>query len=204
MTSNAIHRWPSGERPVYFATPGAWEILHLVSQETLKPADVRQALATRSTRDIRGAYFLTRELHELRRREVLVQGDDDGRAARIRARNALRRAFEDTRLREEANRREHEIAPILEDIRAHPPTRPGRRLKTPREVLSLASSTQSLAVRLRLLVEVRVEDLEAGIDHLRPYAASESSAGRWPGGPEGRQLLWVLEQAVLLLKDLTA
>lgn len=202
MGPDAIDCWPGGERPTYFATPGAWVVLRLLDRQGLKPIEKLRLLESHSTRDLRGAYFLTRDLGELRRREVLVSGGDAGRAERIGARNLLRRAFNHARMQEEERQLEADAAASLSGIRAAPPARLGHRQKSIRQVLDLACAAQPLSARLRLLLEVRPIDLEAGAARIRALPPGRHIHGRWPGSHERRQILRLLELAGAFLQDL--
>ncbi|MDP2360616.1 MAG: hypothetical protein Q8O14_07670 [bacterium] len=201
MRVDAIDRWPGGAQPLFFATPEAWEILHLLDRRGLSMNEKLQRLAPYSMRDIRGAYFLTRERGALQRRETLVFGEDRGRADRISARNALRRAFCQAQAMEEAAQLEREAESILEQVRASPPAKVGHRIKSARQVLALASSLQPLPVRLQLLMEVRVEDLAAGIARLQALTPGRFIHARWPTPHERHMTTRALELAIGLLAE---
>lgn len=203
MASHAIDRWPSGERPLYHATPGAWEILQLLDRPGMRISAQLALLVPFSTRDLRGAYALTRDLEELRRREILVTGEDDGRALRISVRATLRRAFHQAQLVEESAQLELEAPAILDAIRAAPPVERDTYLRTVRQVLDMAAAAQPLPVRLRLLLAVRREDLAAGAARLHDLPPGRYIHGRWPSVHERQQLLRVLELTLALQQDLT-
>lgn len=127
-----------------------------------------EKLASYSPRDLRGAYHLTRNLEELRRRDLLVEGEDAGRACRIRARNLLRRAFRQARLVEEAERFVLEREALAREILAAPPNPRGYRFRSRVQVLRLATSDKPLMVKARQLLEVRRDDLATARDSLQP------------------------------------
>jgi hypothetical protein len=196
MAGESIDRWPSGERPVYFATPRAWELLHVLESRDPRQPEVQEALAGSSLRDVRGAYFLTRDLAALRRREVLVEGDDEGRARRIQVRNILKRAYRDLWLQGEGARREREAVLVQQALRERPPTRPGWRRLTPPQVLTLARSLQPLELRVRRLLELDPGLLREVRDQLAALATAAQPNPRWPHGPQAEHLAWVLGVAI--------
>ena len=166
MKTDELHRWPQGERPGSYGTPGAWEILDLLDRRQLRAATLLERLAACSTRDLRGAYHLTRNLEELNRRTMLVEGEDAGRARRISARNLLRRAFRQARLVEEAQDLAHQREALAREILADPPDPRGYRIRSGVQVLRLASSELPLPIKARRLLEVRRKDLAAARDSL--------------------------------------
>jgi len=196
MASESIDRWPSGERPVYFATPRAWELLHVLEGQDPRRPEVQAVLAAASLRDLRGAYFLTRDLATLRRREVLVEGDDDGRARRIQVRHFLRRAYRDLWLQGEGERREREATLVRQALREQPPARPGWRRLTPPQVLALARSLQPLERRVRLLLELDHGLLREVQAQLTALATAPHPKPRWPHGHQAGHLAWVLDLAI--------
>lgn len=166
MKQDVLHRWPRGQRPATYGTPGAWEILDLLDRRQLGVATLLERLAGFSIRDLRGAYHVTRNLEELRRRAVLVEGEDAGRASRIRARNLLRRAFRQARLMEEAEQLACEQEALTREILAAPPAPRGYRIRSLVQVLRLATSDKPLPVKARQLLEVRRDDLAGARDSL--------------------------------------
>lgn len=161
MKQDDLHRWPRGERPASYGTPGAWEILDLLDRRQLGVATLMERLARYSARDLRGAYHLTRNLEELHRKTVLVEGEDAGRASRISARNLLRRAFRQARLAEEAEQLLHQQEALAQEILAAPPAPRGYRIRSLVQVLRLATSDKPLPMKTRQILEVRLDDLAA-------------------------------------------
>jgi hypothetical protein len=203
MASDAIDRWPAGERPTFFATPGAWEILQIVEREALSLGARLQLLAPYTTRDLRGAYFLTRDLAALQRRQVLADGEDAGRAARIRARNLLKRAFAGAHLKESASQAAGDLDEVRAQLRASPPVRAGYLVKSVRQVLALAASGHPLSIRMRRLLAVRQEDLRRAAAHIEALAPGRFLYPSWPTPEEREHLLQVLALASALLEERT-
>ncbi|MDP2361997.1 MAG: hypothetical protein Q8O14_14815 [bacterium] len=202
MPTDAIDRWPSGERPAFFATPGAWEILQLLDRQALSLDEKLGRLQPFSTRDIRGAYFLTRQRHELAARDLLVSGEDSGRAERISARNLLRRAFVQAQAQEEAAQLAREFETIIEQVRASPPAVLGDRIRSVHQVCILASAAQPLPLRLQLLMEVQADCLAAAADVLQSLADGQTVIGSWPRPLERDQALRLLDAAMALQREI--
>lgn len=202
MSFEGIDRWPGGQRPVFFATPGAWDILHILDHQDMSLGEALGLLAPYSLRDLRGAFFLTRDLDQMQRRATLVSGADRGRARRIRARLILRRAYASAQMLEEAERLTAETSAILDQVRADLPATCGYRVKTARQVLALAGSAQPLLVRLRLLMEVRLLDLTCGAARLEALAPGQFIHGRWPTEHERQMTLRTIALASGLLSEL--
>jgi len=200
--SDAIDHWPSGERPVYFATADAWRILEIVERDTLSN-DARLTLLTPfATRDIRGAYFLTRDRAALARQHVLMSGVDRGQTARGSARILLRRAFERVRLREAAAQMECERESIRAHFKASPPPCVGYRHRSTRRALDLATSRQPLLIRVRKLLELQPGVLRSAAAALRDPASTRVLYPRWPTADEREQVAGILDLALDLLQDL--
>ena len=202
MKADELHRWPQGERPGSYGTSGAWEILDLLDRRQLSAATLLERLAAYSTRDLRGAYHLTRNLEELSRRAMLVEGADAGRARRISARNLLRRAFRQARLVEEAQELTHQREDLAREILADPPEPRGYRIRSVVQVLRMATSELPLPIKARRLLEVRREDLAAARDSLAD-AGSDGQAS--PAGMrelEREGILQLLGWALDLLDQL--
>ena len=166
MKTDELHRWPQGERPGSYGTPGAWEILDLLDRRQLSAATLLEGLAAYSTRDLRGAYHLTRNLEELNRRAMLMEGTDAGRSRRISARNLLRRAFRQARLVEEAQVLARQREALAREILADPPEPRGYRIRSVVQVLRMAISELPLPIKARRLLEVRRVDLVTALDSL--------------------------------------
>lgn len=197
MKQDALHRWPRGERPASYGTPGAWEILDLLERRQLGVATLMERLAGYSTRDLRGAYHLTRNLEELHRKSVLVEGEDAGRARRIRARNLLRRAFRQARLAEETEQLVHQQEALAREILAAPPAQRGYRIRSLVQVLRLATSDKPLKVLARQLLEVRRVDLAAARDGLQALdpdkRVRQAGISELEGDRIQRLLTWALD-----------
>ena len=197
MKQDALHRWPRGERPASYGTPGAWEILDLLERQQLGVATLMERLAGYSTRDLRGAYHLTRNLEELHRKSVLVEGEDAGRARRIRARNLLRRAFRQARLAEETEQLVHQQEALAREILAEPPAQRGYRIRSLVQVLRLATSDKPLKVLARQLLEVRRVDLAAARDGLQALdpdkRVRQAGISELEGDRIQRLLTWALD-----------
>ena len=204
MHEDVIHRWPSGTRPRYYATPRAWALLDLMNREGRWGPDLERALEVASLRDVRGAYFLTRDLDGLRQRKVLTDGPDAGRQKRIRIRRALTRAFGEKRLRREQENRSREVERLLRHWMATPPARVGWRLRTPWQAVHVAMQPWSLETRLGLLAEMSEGSLAGGVAALRERKRHGREARRWPVGEPADAAQGLLEAASSLVRGLAA
>lgn len=204
MGSDAIDHWPAGERPVYFATEAAWRILEIVARDALSHDARLELLMPYATRDIRGAYFLTRDRAALIRQQVLMSGVDAGQAARICARNLLRRAFERASLREAATRMERERGSIRAHFKASPPPVVGYRHRSTRQALDLATSRQPLLIRVRKLLELKPGVLACAAAAIRDPASCRILYPRWPTAEEREQVAGILDLALDLLQEIAS
>ena len=204
MHEDVIHRWPSGTRPRYYATPRAWALLDLMNREGRLGIDVEDALGAASLRDLRGAYFLTRDLEALRRRELLTNGSDAGRQHRIRIRRALIRVFNQKRGQRDDARRDHQVKQLMRTWMATPPARVGWRLRTPWQAVHVAMQLWSLETRLGLLVEMSEGSLAGGVAALRERKRHGRAARRWPVGASADAAQGLLEAASGLVRGLAA
>lgn len=200
MLPDGLRDMPSGSR--FQETPAAWEILVILDRQLLPISQMLEQLSGFSAADLHAAYWLTRRRAELARRGLLVDGEDAGRAARIRARNILARAHHQSRMVEQSMLLEDELRAVLEEIRGSPPASIGTHLRSPLQVLALAGSTQPLPVRLRRLLAVHPDRLEAA--RLRLLALPDQAwlRGRWPSRLERPHMRMVIEQALRLQREL--
>jgi hypothetical protein len=194
---------PHGRRAAYRETRAAWEILAILDRELLPIDQMLERLAGFQVEDLRAAYWLTRRRAELIRRRILVDGEDDGRAARIRARNILARARKQSAVEEEGHQLEEEARSVMAAIRGSPPPSIGIHAKSSIQVLLLAGAPQPLTVRLRRLLSVRPTDLAAAHDRLAKLPADAWLRKGWPSRLERPHMLRVLELAKELQGELT-
>ncbi|MFA7331084.1 MAG: hypothetical protein WC326_08430 [Candidatus Delongbacteria bacterium] len=194
----------AGPSRVYLETPAVWEILAILDREALPMETVLEHLAGFRWEDLQSAYWLTRRRADLQRRQVLVDGDDVGRAARIRARNYLTRAVQQTLMVERSRMLEEEAAAIVALVRGSPPPHIGAHLRSVIQVLVLAGSPQPLTVRLRRLLAVTPQRLEEALQRLLALPAHAQLRRAWPSRLERPLMAWVLEQAIHLQRELLA
>ena len=187
---------------VFYETPEAWEILEILDRQMLDIGTMLGLLARFSSRDLHAAYGLTRRQAELERRRILVDGEDAGRAARIRARNILARAHQQNLLAERTNRGDEEAQRVVDDIRGSPPTSIGTHLRSPHQVLILAGSTQPLPVRLRRLLAVQPERLSEALQRLQALPHDAWLRSGWPSRQERPLMRRLLELAIQLQREL--
>ena len=189
---------------IYHETPAAWEILAILDRKLLPIDTMLEMLAGFHSSDLHAAYWLTRRHAELESRNILVNGDDAGRANRIRARNILARACHQNLMVERTQLLEEESSAVMEAIRGSPPAIIGTHLRSILQVLVLAGSTQPLSVRLRRLLAVRPMKLEDAQQRLLGLPPDAWLRKGWPSRLERPHMVWVLKQAIQLQKELLA
>ncbi|MFA7329838.1 MAG: hypothetical protein WC326_02075 [Candidatus Delongbacteria bacterium] len=204
MPSDGVGGRLAGPGRVYLETPAAWEILAILDRKILPMESMLELLAGFKSEDLQAAYWLTRRRADLERRQVLSDGAADGRAARIQARNILVRAAQQNLMIERSRLLAEEAGAILEEVRGSPPPLIGTHLRSVIQVLVLAGSPQPLLVRLRRLLAVRPIKLEEALQRLRGLPPSAWLRSGWPSRLERPHMAWVLEQAILLQKELLA
>lgn len=200
MLPDGLRDMPSGSR--FQETQAAWEILAILDRQLLPISQMLEQLSGFTSTDLHAAYWLTRRRAELARRGLLVDGEDAGRAARIRARNILARAHHQRRMVEQSMLLEDDLHAVLEEIRSNPPANIGTHLRQPLHVLALAGSTQPLSVRLRRLLAVHPNQLEAARQRLVALPDQAWLRGRWPSRLERPHMRMVIEQALRLQREL--
>lgn len=187
--------------PTFKAAPAAWEILALLQQRMLPIHEMLETLAGHRPEDLRAAYWLTRRQADLARRQLLVNGEDAGRAARIRARNILARAYRQAVVVDERVRLEAELQDVLARIRRDPPPAQGTHLRSPMQALQLAGAPQPVEVKLRRLVAIRPDGLAAALERLRGLAPDGWLRRGWPSRDERPVMIRVLEVALQLQRE---
>jgi hypothetical protein len=188
----------------YHETPEAWEILAILDRQLLPIDKMLELLSGFRAADLHAAYWLTRRREELGRRHILVDGEDAGRAARIRARQILSRAKAQMEMVEQTSLLEDEFRAVLEEIRAGPPLHIGTHMRPALQVLALAGSAQPLSVRLRRLLAVHPERLEAARARLAALPDTAWLRGRWPSRLERPHMRLVMDKATQLQRELLA
>ena len=197
---------PDGLRGIrggdYYETPEAWEILVILDRQMLDIGTMLGLLARFSSRDLHAAYGLTRRHAELEQRHILVDGEDAGRAARIRARNILARAHHQNQMAERSCLLDEEARQVVADIRGSPPTSIGTHVRSIHQVLILAGSPQPLHVRLRRLLAVQPDQLAGALRRLVELPDGACLRKGWPSRQERPHMRMVLEQALRLQREL--
>ena len=199
---------PDGLRGIrggtFYETHEAWEILEILDRQMLDIGTMLGLMGRFTSRDLHAAYGLTRRHAELERRSLLVDGEDAGRAARIRARNILARARHQSLMVEQSQLLEEESRAVLEAIRGSPPAVIGTHLRSVLQVLMLAGSTQPLPVRLRRLMAIHPGRLNEARERLLDLPDNAWLRGRWPSRLERPHMRRVMEQATQLQRELLA
>lgn len=204
MTPDGLRGQPSTGASRYHETPEAWEILAILNRQLLPIDAMLGLLAGFRSADLHAAYWLTRRHAELEARDILVGGLDAGRAARIRARNILVRARQQNLMAEESALLEEEARAVLDEIRGSPPANIGTHLRSTMQTLMLAGSAQPLSVRLRRLLAVHPERLEAARARLAALPDTAWLRGRWPSRLERSHMRLVMDKATQLQRELLA
>lgn len=204
MQPDGLRSQPVTGGTLYHETPAAWEILAILGRELLPMEMLLELLAGFHSSDLHAAYWLTRRCAELVRRDLLVDGEDAGRGARIRARNILARASRQSMLVEQTMLLEEDLRAVREEIRGSPPANIGTHLRSSLQVLVLAGSAQPLSVRLRRLLAMHPDRLEAA--RLRMLTLPDIAWLRkgWPSRLERPHMRRVLELASQLQRELLA
>lgn len=201
MKPDGLRGRPAGASS-YHETPEAWEILAILDRQMLPIERMLELLSGYTAADLHAAYWLTRRREELGRRRLLVDGEDDGRAARIRARQILARAKAQMEMVEQSSLLEDEFRAVLEEIRAGPPPHIGTHMRPALQVLALAGSTQPLSVRLRRLLAIHPDWLESARQRLAALPDDAWLRGRWPSKLERPHMRLVMEQAIRLQREM--
>jgi hypothetical protein len=204
MQPDGLRSQPCAGATVYHETPEAWEILAILDRQLLPIDTMLDLLAGFHSSDLHAAYWLTRRHADLVRQNILVDGVDAGRAARIRARNILARARHQSLMAEQTQLLEEASRAVLEDIRGSPPAIIGTHLRSIYQVLLLAGSPQPLSVRLRRLLAVHPQRLEAARQRILTLPDNAWLRGRWPSRLERPHMRRVMKQATMLQHELLA
>lgn len=201
MCRECIQHWPRGVRPVFFATPGAWELLALARGEMPVEELLRQ-MARYSRRDLRGAFVLAKSQPGGQEHENPLDFDEVPRERLSRFKTLLKRAFDVSQTEKELVRLRRQLHHMSQVLLVEPPSGRGLRVRSPLACLMLAAKALPLDALLRQLVEIRLQDLLAAQARLLGLAPRAYIRGRWPAAGDRPRLELLLEAAIGLHRQL--